>query len=166
MVIRISNIQEILSAIFSGFIGMMFCVGAYRVGIGSLANPGDGFFPFLVGVTLVLLSLALIIQRVQRKDSSKALPPFWPGKESKLRVAYTLGAILIYVMVFEWMGFAAATFGLFLFLLKTIDPVKWKSAFLLSFFVTIVGFLLFQVFLKVQLPEGWVSWWRISRWIF
>jgi len=163
---EISNVREFLSAIFLGIIGMMFCVGAYHVGIGSLANPGDGFFPFLVGVALVLLSLALIIQRIQGRASSKGPPPFWPEKKSKVRGAYTLGAILTYALVFEWMGFAAATFGLFLFLLKTIDPVKWRSALFWSFTVTIIGFLLFQVFLKAQLPEGWVSWWSISRWIF
>ena len=160
------NIREFLSAIVLGIIGIILCIGAYHVGLGSLANPGNGFVPFLIGGALTVLCLVFLIQGVQGRASLKELPPFWPEKKSKLRVAHTLGAILVYTLVFEWMGFAAATFGLFLFLLKTIDPVKWRSAFLLSFFVTIIGFLLFQVFLKAQLPEGWVSWWRISRWIF
>jgi hypothetical protein len=163
---KVLNIREFLSAIFLGIIGIILSIGAYMTGLGFVANPGGGFVPFLIGVVLTLLSLTFLIQRIQGKTSSKKPPPFWPEKRSKVRVAYSLGAILVYVLVFEWMGFAVATFGLFLFLLKTIDPVKWRSAIFLSFLVTIIWFLLFQVFLKAQLPEGWVSWWRISRWIF
>jgi len=159
------DVREFLSAIFLGVIGLLFCIGGLSVGIGSLASPGEGFLPLVAGATLLLLSLAFAIQRFSGKGPRRDVKSFWPEAKSKLRVAYVLGAILIYVAVFEWMGFALATFILFLFLLKTIDPVSWPNAFLLSFLVTLFGFFLFQVWLHVQLPEGWISWWRISRWI-
>jgi putative tricarboxylic transport membrane protein len=160
------NIGEFLSGIFLGLVGLLFCLGSYTVGLGSLANPGGGFVPFLVGAILFLLSLIFLLQRVKNRPPVKKSAPFWPEKSSKIRVAYTLGAILVYVLIFEQVGFAVATFVLFFFLLKMIDPIKWQSAVLHSLMVTLVWFVLFQVILKAQLPEGWVSWWRISRWIF
>jgi DsbC/DsbD-like thiol-disulfide interchange protein len=81
-------------------------------------------------------------------------------------VAAVLISITLYTLVFEIVGFAVATFLLFLFLLKTIDHAAWKSAFLISLAATVAGFFLFQVWLQVQLPEGWIGWWRISKWIF
>jgi len=159
------DVREFLSAIFLGVIGLLFLSGAFSVGIGSLASPGEGFLPLLAGGALLLLSFAFAIQRFSGKCPRREVKSFWPEPKSMLRVAYVLGVVLIYVAVFEWIGFALATFILFLFLLKTIDPVSWRSAFLLSFLMTVFGFLLFQVWLQVQLPEGWISWWRIARWI-
>jgi hypothetical protein len=158
--------RDTLSALFMAVIGVLFCLGAVRIHIGSLAAPGNGFFPFLVGAVLILLSFASIMRRVRGREVPRGSSPFWPHEKSKVKVACALGAILVYALIFEWVGFAAATFILLLFLLKTIDPVKWKTAFSMSFLFTLAEFLLFQVWLKAQLPEGWISWWRISRWIF
>jgi len=158
--------RDTLSALFFAVIGALFCLGAVLIRIGTLAAPGNGFFPFLVGAVLILLSFASMARRVQGREPSGNSTPFWPHEKSRAKVACALGAILVYALIFEWVGFAVATFVLLLFLLKTIDPVKWKTAFLMSFLFTLVGFLLFQVLLKAPLPEGWISWWRISRWIF
>ncbi len=163
---RVVNIREFLSAVFLAIIGLLFCGGAYMAGIGSPANPGEGFMPLVAGAALFLLSLALLFQRTCSKKISKERNPFWPEKGSQIRVAAVLASILIYTFVFEWIGFALATFILFLFLLKTIDPVSWRNAFFISLLTTVAGFFLFQVWLQVQLPEGWISWWRISQWIF
>ena len=157
---------ERISIICLGLIGLLICLEAYRMGIGSLANPDQGFLPFLAGGVLFLLSVALGIRRIRQTHPAKPPQPFWPESRSKWRVGYVLGAILLYILAFKWMGFALATFLLFLFLLKTIDPVGWRKAILISAVATGVGFLVFQVGLKTQLPEGWLSWWRISKWIF
>lgn len=158
--------REAASAGFLVVIGSFFCIGAYQIGLGTLARPGNGFFPLVVGGLLVFLSAVQILRTVRGRKTTVEESPFWPEKGSRVRVAYALGAILVYTVVFEHVGFAVATFALFLFLLKVIDPMRWGRALLTSFIITLGGFLLFQVWLKAQLPEGWVSWWRIYQWIF
>ena len=150
---------------FLAVTGILFCIGAYQIGIGSLANPGDGFFPFVMGFALVILSVGQVLPTIRSKKILGEKASFWSEKGSKVRVAYATGANLVYAIIFEQIGFAVATFVLFIFLLKVIDPMKWGRALLTSFLITLGGFLLFQVCLKAQLPEGWISWWRIYQWI-
>jgi hypothetical protein len=163
---RLTNVRDFWSGIVLGLLGLLVTVGALQMPVGSLAQPDDGFMPLVTGSAMVALSAGLAWRSLRRPIQASQHQPFWPESQSGLRVACVIGAMLVYVVAFEWVGFVPATFALFVFLLKAIDPVPWKTTVLMSILVTVGCFLLFQVWLKVQLPAGWLSGWRIGSWIF
>jgi len=163
---RLTNVRDFWSGIILGLLGLLVTVGAFQMPVGSLAQPDDGFMPLLTGSAMVALSARLAWRGLRRSIQSSPSHAFWPESQRGLRVACVIGAMLVYVVAFEWVGFVPATFALFVFLLKAIEPVPWKTTVLMSVLVTVGRFLLFQVWLQVQLPAGWLSGWRIGSWIF
>ena len=163
---RLANVRDVGSGITLMLVGLIVLAGSLRMPIGSLAQPDDGFMPMLAGSAITVLSARLTWRGLRCPAPGSRHQPFWPEARSGLRVLCVVGAMLTYALAFEWMGFAPVTFALFLFLLRTIDPVPIKTAVLTSLLVIAGCFLLFQVWLQVQLPAGWLSGWRIGSWIF
>ena len=159
-------VRSALSAILFAGLGLVFFIGGLALGVGSLANPGEGFMPTLAGGALFVLSLVHAWRNLYAVRLAAGEKPFWPERSSIFRVGAVLFSALFYTVAFETVGFAVATLVLFLILLKSVDPVGWPSAILISLATTVAAFALFQVWLQVPLPEGWVSWWRIAQWIF
>jgi len=56
---------------FSLILGVSICIESYRVSLGDFHNPGPGFFPFLIGLSIAALSLALLVQVVRVKEAEK-----------------------------------------------------------------------------------------------
>ncbi len=56
-------------------LSMVFIVGGFELGIGSLRRLGTGAFPVITGFTLAVLSLAIIAADL--RDTSDAEPPDW-----------------------------------------------------------------------------------------
>jgi hypothetical protein len=164
--IRLTNPWDFWGGLILGMLGLLVMLGALQMPVGSLAQPEDGLLPVLVGSIIVLLSAWLIFKSLRRSRDSVKETFFWPDSGSPVRIACILIAMLVYLFIFEWMGFAPATFVLLVFLLRTIDPVPWKSTVLMSLLTTVLCVLLFQVWLKVQLPMGWLSGLRVGTWIF
>jgi hypothetical protein len=158
--------RDVLGATMLAGVGLVFCAGGFSLGVGSLAKPGDGFLPALAGGALFVFSAIHAWHKSRIAHHAKKDTPYWPERSSPFRVGAVLLSTLFYALAFDTVGFAVATFVLFLVLLRCVDPVGWPSAVLISLATTAVAFTLFQVWLQVPLPEGWVSWWRISRWIF
>jgi putative tricarboxylic transport membrane protein len=165
-VIRLTNIRDFWSGIVLGLLGLVECIGAFQMPFGSLDQPDDGFMPLWVGAVMLVLSALLTLRSLGQGPVSVTEPPFWLESKSPIRIACILGAMSVYLIVFEGIGFALATFVLLIFLLRTIDPVPWRFSLLMGLSVTAFCVLLFQVWLQVQLPMGWLSGWRMGPWIF
>ncbi len=58
------------SAIFLLAVGAFFSLEARNLEIGRIIQPGPGFVPFWLGLALILLSLALILQIMRGKMDS------------------------------------------------------------------------------------------------
>jgi hypothetical protein len=72
-------------------------------------------------------------------------------------VVFTFMGVLIYVLIFEWLGFIISTFLLVTFLLRFLDQKKWWHILLTAGIVSSSTFIIFNVFLKLGLPEGLLS---------
>jgi len=151
---------DLIPAIFWMGLGIVVVAGSYRLRLGTLASPGPGLMPFILGVMLSLSSVPIfvrsflvIVRNQEREDES-----IWSGIQFK-RLIIVVISLVSYWMFLEKVGFVVMTFILLLILFKTIDSQKWYKVLIASVLKVFFVFLFFVVILKVELPSGL---WRIG----
>jgi len=149
---RISGI--ILSIVGAGVV--LWVILSYP--IGTLKDPGGGFFPLLGAVALLGLSLMLAFQSLIKTDGPDSPGvSFFPGKEATKRIIFVFIAILAYRYLLPVIGFTLIT-GLFIFTLaKFLAHYSWKTSMLIAAATAIVAYYLFQVVLKVPMPVPMIA---------
>ena len=141
--------------------GAIICILALRFDFGSFHAPGPGFVPVLTGLFISVIGMAMILARAASKHGTSEPPgtghPFrirsWP------RLIYTMVLLLAYITLIEPVGFIITTFLLMLGLF--LDPLKRNYAWGLFFSIvtTLMSYLVFEVWLRCQLPRGLFPWW-------
>jgi putative tricarboxylic transport membrane protein len=141
----------------SGSFWFLFCLfivfESYRLGLGTMYQPGPGFLFFWTGIVVAIMSLVVVLQsfRAQSAEEVKEAPT---GKRTTTKVVLVLVALFLYAVLMEYLGFFIVTLLLFMFLLGVIEKKKWWFAALVSAGVTLFAYLVFETALQSQLPKG------------
>ena len=146
-----SKNKEKIGGFFWLCFGLFVMVESYRLSLGTLRKPGEGLLPFLGGAGVALLSIILLISpsiRASIKTVEKELPTRYAN------LLIVLLGLLVYVLLLEWLGFLISTFLLMGFFLRAIEPKKWWVLFLTSFISSLLAWVVFKVWLGIQLPMG------------
>jgi putative tricarboxylic transport membrane protein len=147
-------------------LGLLVIIGGMRLGFGHWNDPGQGFMAVLSGVVLSALSvLWLVITMVQTSVFDKSRT-FFPAADSYKKALLTLLPLVLYALVLNKFGFFLSTFLFLLFLFKAIEPQRWDKAIGTALVITVCSFVLFQLWLNIQFPEGPISLYTIKKWIF
>lgn len=140
--------RDLTSALFWLAIAIFIAFeGFIHLKLGTLRQPGPGFFPFWGGLILGTLSLVLVVRSLKSREhfSFGAIP--WPA------LLLVLGALLAYFLFLETVGFVTVTF-LFLLLLFRFGKTGWIKSGAWALVTTALVYTLFQRWLNVQLPRG------------
>jgi putative tricarboxylic transport membrane protein len=132
--------------------GMMTALWSLKYGFGSLSEPGVGFITFFAGAILALLALLLFFSSFRGKKPA-GLRELWAGLDAT-KVLYVLGLLVAYAVLLRPVGFPLCTFILLFLLFRVKGSYRTWTMVLVSFFVTAISYLVFQVWLQVQLPRG------------
>ncbi len=143
-------------------IGIIISAWSYRTGLGTFKEPGVGFVAFACGLFIVAIGALVTVFRGPGtlkggKTSGKERIRFL--KSAPFKLTYTLCLLLFYALFLDPLGYIVTTFlvlfGLFL------DPAarRWPAAFIASFLSVGVTYIVFEVWLKSQLPRGIFPWW-------
>ncbi|MDZ4164877.1 MAG: tripartite tricarboxylate transporter TctB family protein [Smithellaceae bacterium] len=116
-------------------------------------SPGAGFFPFWLGISLLLLSLILLLNSTLIKSRLSEGNPF-PDRQALLRVLCILGSLLISILFFERLGFLIVMVLFIAFLLIFLEKYRWYSGVLISLVMVFAVYGLFKIWLGVPLPPG------------
>lgn len=143
--------EIIAAAALAGFAGyILFESGKLR--IGSFRVPQTGFFPRVLGILLVLLTLIELLRALRQPESANA-----PGKiasEGWFRIGAILATMLGFALVLERLGFLLATFVLMVLLLRAIEAPRWSKVFIVALATSLLSYGLFAWLLGVPLPAG------------
>ena len=153
------NGHQRMGSIFWLIIGIYITIAAYRLGLGHLYKPGPGFIFFLAGLFLTFLSILDLLVNFVRKpemDKNKEGVSIWRGFRWH-KVLLVLGGLVVYVYLFNILGFFLCTFLLMFFLFKAVEPTKWWVAIASSLMTTLIAYALFKVWLKVPFPMGFLE---------
>jgi len=132
------------------FVSILLCYGAIRLGIGETHNPGPGFFPFLAGLIIAVLSLVMIISSIKERPNRNL---------QKSPLVTTGSALILTVLLFfgflvEKAGFFVCTFFATLLMLRANGVKRWSYLFFVAFLTCAAIFVVFNVLLEVRLPLG------------
>ena len=142
-----------ISGIFWLLFSVFISIGSYRLGLGSLHQPGPGFLFFWTAAAMGILSIAVIVRAWTGRKAEEPGGPIF-GRENVLKIILVLLALFLYAFFMETLGFIPITLLLFIFLLGMIEKKRWGFTVLVSVAVTGVSYLVFEIWLKSQLPKG------------
>jgi len=131
---------------------LVTCVESYRLKIGTINTPGPGFFPYSVGLVMLILSLVALLQWIRKKNDVEKRP-----RQEPLRwwnILIILAAITAYAFSLEKIGFLVNTFLFMCLLLKVVEPQSWKTAILGGLITAVAANLIFNVIFQAQIPPG------------
>ena len=143
---------ELVVAALVFILGAVVVQGSRALGSGWTSDgPGAGYFPFYIGLILCIAALGVAFQAVVGKD--KAIGVFVDRTQLKQVLAVFLPA-LVYVGAVQFLGLYIASaiyIALFMIILGKFSPIK---SVITGLVVTVVFFLMFEVWFKVPLFKG------------
>ena len=135
------------------FAAVAICIGSLRLSLGALRTPGPGFFSFLAGAILGILSFVLFL-RSFKGGGEEERKAFWPNPRRGLKMTYVVIALFLYAIGMDYLGFFTCTLLFLGFLLKGIEPQKWPVVLAGSILSTAISYGIFKYWLDVPLPGG------------
>jgi putative tricarboxylic transport membrane protein len=125
---------------------------SWRLGFGTFVRPGPGFVPFLAATLLGILALVAFIQSMPGRAASTQAE----GCDSRdmLRVLLLIAALAVYVLLWDFLGFLAATFLLLLLLYRAVEPLRWRTVLIASVLTLAGTYVMFSTLLGARLPAG------------
>lgn len=136
----------IATLLFAGVI----IFGALQVGIGwGAEGPRAGFFPFYIGLLLVLAAVVNVMQ--VRRAGDLGLFAEWGQLRQVLSVIIPTA---VYVALVPWLGFYVASFLLIAVFMRWLGKYRWEMVAAVSIGVPVAAFLMFEKWFLVPLPKG------------
>jgi len=132
-------------------IGIVFL--SLKYGVGTFHEPGPGFITFFAGAILIVLSLALFFSNFRNQADRSSLWSLWAGLETG-KVLYVILLLVAYIFFLKPAGFLISTFLLLILLFRVKGSYRLKTILLMSLLVTAGSYLVFEIWLKAQLPKG------------
>ena len=133
-------------------IGVVIMVVSLMLGFGTLKKPGAGLFPFLCGLLIFVESLVLIFSK-EKTGGTDASSSSYERKH-----LLSMAAIFIlWIILMPWLGYIIVTFLAAFSFSKAIGLEGWRKPFVLATGITGFCYLLFDVYLYVDLPRGFLG---------
>jgi len=129
---------------------------------GTLAYPGPGLFPTIIGAFLIATALGCLLQEiVPRKKGAEPAASSLPNEHSaapegrNLAKTVQLMALLIgYAFVLKPLGFPLAIGAFVAVAIRIFGYRKWLPTLAMAAIIAGISYVSFVVWLKVPLPVG------------
>jgi len=142
------NTGDAVGSFFLFLLGVGAVLGAIRLKVGSPTGPQPGFFPFLGGLSLIVLS-SVIFLKGRTGESQKKVAFGEVG-----RPALLLAVMIALVAVLDSVGYVIGTFIASGLVLRILNVKSWRTLILTSFCLSIGTYILFDKLLGIDLPVG------------
>jgi hypothetical protein len=160
MVTRQIGKQE---AIFWVALGVVVCFLGWRIKIGAFSAPGPGFFALIAGLSLIIIGTLMLFLKAVSKSEGKAYPA---ANRATLKSAFfqrrliaTMALLVGYAFFLNLLGYLVCTCLVMCGLFYDWGRNRLFNAFLAALTTTAVTYLIFETWLRTQLPRGIFPWW-------
>jgi putative tricarboxylic transport membrane protein len=139
----------VVSIIFL-ILSCLVMMGSVRLRLNNVHNPGPGFMPFFLGLSLVILSiLSLLFPDLRNKGAA-----FWKDWQRERSTFYLFVGLVAYLLLFKILWFYIDTFLLMFYLLKVSGERGYKRPLLVSLLTMGITYLLFYKLLFIPFTRG------------
>ena len=141
--------DRIVGTIFVVFSGLIM-IESVRLRLDDIHEPGPGFFPFFLGLTLAVLSiLSLFFPDLRKKEAL-----FWKDWQRGKSTFYVFIGLVAYLLLFRILGFYIDTLLLMFFLQKVSGAQGYKQPLFVSLLTMGITYLLFYKLLFIPFTRG------------
>jgi len=140
------------SGLFWIILSLVIAIQSYRLGVGSVGNPGPGFIFFYTALFIGLMAALLLVGSLTKKKEEAGASVF--ENVHWVKVLLPFAYILLYALALEKAGFMISTFLLIFLLLKTIEAKRWFVATFVGIAASLGTYAIFELWLHVRLPKG------------
>ncbi len=145
--------RDVTSSIVWMVLGGLFVAGALQQGLMRKDVPGPGFLPFFSGLALIFFSLFVLVPALgQKRKAGGAV--FFPEPDSFRKLLLAVIALFAFGFALDYAGYLLTTFLFMFFIVRLMKPKGWRTTTLVALLTAVLSYLLFVVFLEVQLPPG------------
>ena len=146
---------DLITALVLMALGGVVLFDAVRLGFGwGSDGPKSGFFPFWLGVILVVSCLVIIGQTLRHV----AAAPF-VTREQLAPVVKVLWPAAVMVLLTQFIGLYVASALYLGFYMRWVGRHSWQSVVGLAVAVPVVIFVIFEQWFLVPLPKGPLETW-------
>ena len=139
----IAGMSAVLSLIYLGT--------SLQYPMDTAAQPGPGFYPFIVGILWLVSSVGLALEARAKKELAMVS---WPQGPAFSRLIAIVGALLFYVILLPVLGHLIVAAVVILVALQAMGGLRWQFRIALAILLTLGSHYLFDVLLDVSLPRG------------
>ena len=130
-------------------LGLVIMIVSWGYGFGTLRKPGPGLYPFFIGLFILPLSIVLIILGSKSKSSEPLFTK--SGLKTFLLMVITFS---LWIIAMPILGYALVTFAVAFAFCKIMRLEGWLKPLALSIGTALFIYLLFDVWLYIDLPRG------------
>ncbi len=145
---------DLISSLVFLVLGLVIAVSSLRINVGTFRDPGSGLFPLITGILMSIIAGGIFIKSFLQ-SISKGREPL--GKDKRLwhnKSVATVVIMLLYAITIEWLGFLTVTLLILFVLFKAIGGLSARASLGGAVLTAAVAYLVFKVWLNVQLPVG------------
>jgi hypothetical protein len=147
-----TNVVEAVVAAILLVIGAVVIYSSYGLGAGWTSDgPGAGYFPFYIGIIIVISSLAILFQALFGKNRNTEA---FVDREQLKRVLSVLLPALLYIAAIQAIGIYVASAVYIALFMIVLGKYSWIKSVILGLVIMSLFFLMFEVWFKVPLYKG------------
>lgn len=152
---KTTSLQKHKAYLWTGGIGLFFAAGylgmSFQLPFGRLDQPGAGVFPVIVGVMLMLASLAAMWEGWQM---DKAEHIDLPAGADRKRLLSLIGLLFGYFVALPWLEQIISSTLFCILLMRVLSDLSWSRIVAYSLVISTALYVVFVLLLKVPLPRG------------
>lgn len=126
-------------------VGVLALVLAYQLSLGSFTDPGPGMWPFITAVVIVVSALTVALTE---RDASQ----FESFSRTPRDIGLGLVSLLVYIALFEQIGFVIPSLLLLVFWLRVLGRESWTATLAIAVAATSAFYVVFVTLLGVPFP--------------
>jgi hypothetical protein len=113
-------------------------------------GPESGYFPFYVGLVLVLSAAIVLVQAIFRQGRRRIAI----DRAQARSVLALLLPTIVYVAVMAYIGIYVSSAIYLVYFMRLLGRYRWRTIVPISIGIPFILFVLFEVWFLVPLPKG------------
>ena len=144
---------EFFHALFWLCVGIITTFSSTRYSLGSFSDPGPGALPFVLGLIFILLASIYVVTSLLGRAPRDPTNSFTLGTGWR-KTLWVIVALVVSAIAFESLGFLITVFLLITVSMLLMEPRRWRLAVFMGLASSLGSYVIFDIWLKVQLPRG------------